>query len=94
MNTLRKLIASLMWRLQCCDFVRRHVFRWGNLGGGRHVDWQPLRCLECGWIGPTRWAFHTYEDDGSGEDVCAVDECPKCGSKDLCELSVAEEIER
>jgi hypothetical protein len=41
LNTLRYLIAVVMWRLQCIDFIRRHVWRWGNLAGGRRVDWEP-----------------------------------------------------
>jgi hypothetical protein len=86
-NCLRYVLACLMWSWQCSP-ARRLLIRllfWpcGVVIGGRHVDWMPMRCEECGWRGPLRWTFHTYEDDGSGEDVTALDECPKCGSPDL-----------
>lgn len=50
-------------------------------GGGRHVDPDPIWCRRCLWAGPRRWAFHTYQDDGSGEDVEPVDLCPRCGAE-------------
>lgn len=49
--------------------------RWG----GRHTQWSPIECDECGWYGPVRWCEHGYTDDGSGEDVTPEDYCPKCG---------------
>ena len=47
----------------------------------RTLAWDPVCCEECGWRGALRWAFHTYQDDGSGEDVEARDECPECGGE-------------
>ncbi len=69
LNWLRLLIARLLWAWQ-----QKH-----RAGGGRHIDWAPARCSECGWAGPTRWLVHDYQDDGSGEDVEPVDRCPRCG---------------
>lgn len=85
MNRLRHFVAVLMWRVQCSWLWRFRFVRGAAYHGGRHIDWAPCRCEECGWRGPVRWTCHTYEDDGSGEDVCPVDECPKCGSQDLQE---------
>lgn len=45
---------------------------------GRRDSPEPVRC-ECGWAGMRRWTIHTYQDDGSGEDVEPSDECPRCG---------------
>jgi hypothetical protein len=52
----------------------RNAFAWG-----RRECPEPVVCEECGWAGPRRWVFHAYQDDGSGEDVEPVDECPNCG---------------
>ena len=74
---VRLWFAYVMWWWQLCRFGglrRRRV-------GGRRVDWLPVVCDECDWGGPLRWAVHGYEDDGSGEDVVARDECPLCGNE-------------
>jgi predicted Zn-ribbon and HTH transcriptional regulator len=69
-NLLRWWLARFLWAWQ---------LRLGG-GHGRHVDWMPVECLECGWRGPERWLRHGYENDGTGEDVEPVDYCPRCGS--------------
>ncbi len=81
LNLLRVFLAMVMWRLQR-SAILRWLWGWGNLAGGRHVDWQPYRCEECGWTGPLRWCWHTYGDGGDG-DAEPVDECRKCGSDKL-----------
>lgn len=48
---------------------------------GRHINPDPIICRCCLWAGPRRWAYHTYQDDGSGEDVEAIDQCPRCGGE-------------
>jgi len=73
--------------------VLRHVLRYGDMRGctaplrqhmcwawmwGRHDSPEPVLCEECGWGGPRRWAVHTYQDDGTGEDVEPVDQCRRC----------------
>ena len=75
--------------------VMRHLLRWGDLAGctapiRAHVRWawmwgrrtspEPIRCIECGWGGPRRWAVHTYGPVGH-DDVEPVDECPKRGAE-------------
>jgi hypothetical protein len=35
---------------------------------GRRESPEPVRCIDCGWAGPRRWAYHS--------DL--YDECPKC----------------
>lgn len=82
MNRLRLLFAIVMWRVQCSflwPLWRRWVLR-TNFMGGRGIDWMPVRCEDCGWAGPLRWACHTYRggfyDD---DDVEPSDECPQCG---------------
>ena len=80
MNHLRWLLAVIMWRFQCWGFLRWFL----PYAGGRHIDWAPCRCEECGWRGPVRWAFHTYHGCGE-DDVEPVDECPRCYSADLNE---------
>lgn len=52
----------------------------------RYDDPTPVQCSKCGWKGKIKDMFHTYRDDGSGEDVEAVDECPVCGTDDVEEL--------
>jgi len=49
----------------------------------RHHCRLVIKCEDCGWQGETREAVHTYHDDGTGEDVEPVDECPVCGSENL-----------
>jgi hypothetical protein len=53
---------------------------WG--GNGRHSDMDPDVCPDCGRVWRVRDLVHTYADDGTGEDVVGVDECPDCG----CEM--------
>lgn len=48
-------------------------------GYGRRTSLEPYCCERCLWSGPVRWLVHSYQDDGSGEDVEPVDECPRCG---------------
>jgi hypothetical protein len=74
-NRLRWWLAKFLW-------ARQLRLGWD---GGRHVDWTPAECLECGWRGPVRWLRHDYQDDGTGEDVEPVDECPKCGNENVKE---------
>ncbi len=59
--------------------LTKHVPLWW--GWGRHDDPTPIRCHVCGWAGMTRWLYHGYADDGSGEDVEPQDYCPRCGSE-------------
>ncbi len=66
---LRCWISRLMW-------VRQQRLSGGH---GRHVDWAPVECLECGWRGPERWLRHDYKNDSTGMDVEPVDYCPRCG---------------
>ena len=52
------------------------AFSWG-----RRESPKAMWC-ECGWVGPLRWAIHTYQDDCAG-DVDPVDECRRCGCDSL-----------
>ena len=80
MNALRWMLAFLMSCLRYAWFFVTRPQGWRfRIWQGRHEDWSPVLCDECGWRGPRRWAVHTYGDDGSGEDVEPVDECPGCG---------------
>lgn len=45
---------------------------------GRRESPEPIHCSTCHWSGPRRWAHHSYQDDGSGQDVEPLDECPCC----------------
>lgn len=60
--------------------MTRHPWWWN---GGRHSDGDPTVCRNCGWVGRVRDSVHGYQDDGSGEDVEGVEECPRCGSEEL-----------
>lgn len=60
---------------------RGWIMRWLPSHGGRHVDSNPVICERCLWAGMVRWTYHTYQDDGTGEDVEPVDECPRCGKE-------------
>lgn len=84
MNLIRHLVAVLMWRVQCSPLWRFRLIRGAGYHGGRHIDWAPARCEDCGWRGPVRWLCHGYADDGDG-DVCQRDECPDCGGHDVTE---------
>jgi len=57
---------------------------------GRHDDPTPVKCNRCGWHGQIKDMIHDYRDDGSGEDVEAVDECPECGTDDVEEFRIVE----
>jgi len=48
-----------------------------------------VECEDCGWRGQVKECVHTYRGITSTEDVEAVDECPKCGSKNLIEPGMA-----
>jgi hypothetical protein len=48
----------------------------------RQTDPTPVVCERCGWKGQQKDAIHTYQDDGTGEDVEPCDECPECGATD------------
>jgi hypothetical protein len=52
---------------------------WGWMWGRRESP-EPIRCDECGWGGPRRWAVHTYHACCC-DDVEPVDECPCCGAE-------------
>jgi len=52
----------------------------------RRDDPTPVKCNRCGWTGMIKDMAHTYRDDGSGEDVEPVDECPECGTDDIEEF--------
>lgn len=67
-----------LWRFLFWIKSVRFPFFWHSWG--RHESPEPIKC-ECGWAGPVRWLVHTYGDDGSGEEVELVDECPRCGSE-------------
>lgn len=74
--------AWLVWKLKTFikilkakDKIQRKFASWR----GRHDDPQPAVCGRCMWMGMRKWLVHGYQDDGSGEDVVAVDECPRCG---------------
>jgi hypothetical protein len=76
---ITSLLGNWRWITFFCYGVktpkRRNIcFMWG-----RHNSPEPIRCDRCGWAGMVRWLIHTYQDDGTGEDVEPVDECPKCG---------------
>lgn len=85
MNFLRYHLARFMWWLQDygrCDRNHNWLYflcRW-PYHGGRHYDWQPVTCEECGWRGPRRWCWHTYSSCGDDE-VEPCDECPGCGQE-------------
>lgn len=86
MNRLRYWLACMLWRFQCSCFWswwRWYVCR-TNYMGGRRIDWMPVRCEECGWMGPLRWCYHGYAACGD-DDVEPQDECPRCYSR-LVEL--------
>jgi len=55
---------------------QRMAFSWS-----RWASPKPMRCGECGWVGPLRWAVHTYAAAGY-DDVEPVDNCPSCGGVD------------
>jgi hypothetical protein len=85
---LLRYVFAWCWKQVWYPAWRLHIWvseRWGMRlawlpdGGGRWVDPDPVMCRYCLWAGPRRWTFHTYGDDGSGEDVEPVDECPRCG---------------
>jgi len=67
------MLISAHWR----HFVLRVPFPYCFLWGRRESS-EPIKC-ECGWAGMVKWLVHTYQDDGSGEEVEPVDECPRCG---------------
>lgn len=46
---------------------------------GRRGDMTIVACERCGWSGMVKETVHGYGDDGTGEDVVPVDECPECG---------------
>jgi hypothetical protein len=89
MNILR-LIVAVLWTLfwgtdrwlryesRHSEFKmgRREAFMWG-----RRESPKAMRCEDCGWIGPLRWAVHTYRNDGCG-DVEGVDLCPRCNAEE------------
>jgi len=56
---------------------RQLAFTWG-----RRESPKAMRCQECGWTGPLRWAAHTYEAAG-WDDVEPVDRCPSCHAEAL-----------
>ena len=60
-------------------FFAKQFFRYPVWG--RRESPEPVRCEMCGWAGMRRWAIHGYQDDGSGQDVEPVDECPRCGDE-------------
>ena len=55
----------------------------------RYNDLTMVECEDCGWRGQVKECVHTYRGITSTEDVEAVDECPKCGSKILIEPGMA-----
>ena len=85
---MKKIAMLKFWFWNLCEAIRIKYcqVRKFKITGGRHYDFTPVICDECGWIGPVRWCFHTYEDDGSGEDVDPVDECPECYSREIYDL--------
>ena len=80
--TLPRALIATWWSAFAVVVRAKRRFIRQRYAGGRHIDWDPVHCGECGWVGPLRWAFHTYCDDHAG-DVEPVDECPKCGNEDL-----------
>lgn len=78
------------WLLIACV-----VYRILGDGQGRHTSWRPMRCEDedC-WRGPLRRATHTYQDDGTGADVEAHDECPRCGGELVDVLQEREDKKR
>lgn len=81
MNFLRYHLARFMWWVQCFRrwHILYHLCHW-PYHGGRHFDWMPCRCEDCGWRGPLRWTFHTYRACGD-DDTEPSDECPVCFSE-------------
>ena len=66
------LLGPSTWR-------QSHLFAFS---WGRHDSPKAMWCERCGWVGPLRWAIHTYAGCGD-DDVEPVDECPRCGSESL-----------
>ncbi len=80
MNVLRLCLAvawtvvwgTARWLKMGLAKRRSWAFSWG-----RHDSPKAMRCAECGWRGPLRWAVHTYEASG-WDDVEPVGRCPRC----------------
>ena len=72
-------LACILWWLQCRGWLRWFL----PYAGGRHIDWMPVRCDECGWMGPLRWCVHTYHGNCLGDCIEPRDDCPNCGSGEL-----------
>lgn len=68
-------LPLVCWRLP--GTCRRYAVAWAFAWGRRECP-EPVVCSRCGWAGPRRWAIHAYRDDGTGEDVDPVDQCPRC----------------
>jgi hypothetical protein len=90
MNFLRLVVSgfwTLLWgmarwlkymrTLRGWGCRRQWAFMWGQCESPKAV-----RCQECGWAGPLRWAIHTYQAAG-WDDVEPVDRCPYCHADDL-----------
>ena len=74
LTTVLYMILELrFWAARRCDALFGK--QWS--GTGRHTDLDPLACT-CGWVGSIKSLCHGYEDDGTGEDVTPVDNCPQC----------------
>jgi hypothetical protein len=90
LNLLRLILAvawTLAWgAVRWLKYLRSYpgwprrvqlAFRWG-----RRESPKAVRCQECGWTGPLRWAIHSYEASGD-DDVEPVDRCPSCDADAL-----------
>lgn len=78
----RYAVAAAAW--ENADWACRPSWR-DSFVWGRRESPKPVRCTECGWTGPGRWAKHTYRSDGFG-DVDPVDECPRCREQESLRL--------
>lgn len=55
-------------------FCRSEAYGWCT-------DLYPVECGECLAVMRRKNCVRTYVDDGTGEDVFPVDECPRCGAQ-------------
>ena len=56
----------------------------------QYNDLTMVECQDCGWRGQVKDCVHTYRRVTFIEDIEAVDECPKCGSRKL--INIDEEL--
>lgn len=69
-----------IWLMRYAFAFIINCFDLNNRFQSRTTDWTPIICERCLWAGPRRWAVHTYAQIGE-DDVCPIDECPRCGAE-------------